>query len=440
MIKTLEFKLTLNQHQTALIDSWLEVQRYVWNRGLRMLKDFERFKHYNKHDKAYADCCPVPWEYRYIKGEDNQWVYVPYSIIKHHKKAPLSCPIPQDFKEPEIDRDSDFSLVKPFAHKHNQDKPWFLSCPFKVTQGTVKLLATSWQEYRKGKRKSPRFKRHGENKTLNDVQTGNATVIGGYIKLPKLGKVRVRSLENRWHDGAIVKTYRIKKEPSGCYLFLVGEFPDVTVKETGKTCGYDAGIVHILNDDDGNHVDIPKPLERRLKKLQRLSRQASRQTKQGKNQRKTYDRLAKLHEKIRRDRKAWHHKISTYAVRKYDAIAVENLNLQGMGRKPKPKPNEAGTGYEPNMASAKAVLNRRLKDAGIGALYSMMEAKAIQHGKIMERVPPQYTSQTCYNCGHTAKENRVDQSTFRCVNCGHTDNADTNAAKNIKRLAFGETS
>ena len=61
-IKTLEFKLSLNTSQAAMVDSWLDVQRWVWNRGLALLKEFEAFSHYNKHDKAYAPCCPVPWE------------------------------------------------------------------------------------------------------------------------------------------------------------------------------------------------------------------------------------------------------------------------------------------------------------------------------------------------------------------------------------------
>ena len=53
-IKTLEFKLSLNTSQAAMVDSWLDVQRWVWNRGLALLKEFEAFSHYNKHDKSYA--------------------------------------------------------------------------------------------------------------------------------------------------------------------------------------------------------------------------------------------------------------------------------------------------------------------------------------------------------------------------------------------------
>jgi putative transposase len=438
-IKSLEFKLSLNATQAAIVDDWLDTQRWVWNRGLALLKEFEAFSHYNKHDKAYAPCCPVPWEYRWTKDGD-QWVAIPYSPIRAHKKAGLSCPLPRHYREPQLDRDSEYSLTPLFAHKLHEDKPWFRACPYKITQGTIKLLATSWQEYRKGKRKSPRFKRRRDNRTLNDTQSGNAKVDGGFIKLPKLGRLRVRSLEDRWPEGTDVKSYRIMKEPSGYYLLLVGELPCERAKPTTKMAGFDAGVVHILNDDAGHHIDIPSPLKRRLRKIKRLSRKAARQQKGSNNQAKTYRKLARVHESVRRDRRAWHHKLSTFAVRKYAGIAVEDLKLANMTRRPKAKPKADGTGYERNMAKAKAGLNRAILDAGIGSLYAMIEAKSKAFGRKFVRVNPAYTSQTCNACGEVNSASRLTQSEFVCVGCGHTDNADTNAARNIRDTAFPEKS
>lgn len=46
--------------------------------------------------------------------------------------------------------------------------------------------------------------------------------------------------------------------------------------------------------------------------------------------------------------------------------------------------------------------------------------------------PASYTSQTCNVCGYIDKLNRPNQHIFKCKNCGHTDNADFNAAKNIR--------
>jgi len=74
-----------------------------------------------------------------------------------------------------------------FAYKLHADKPWLKECPYKITQGTIKLLATSWQEYRKGKRKSPRFKPSKGphcNKTLSDTQSGIAKIDGDGSSFP----------------------------------------------------------------------------------------------------------------------------------------------------------------------------------------------------------------------------------------------------------------
>jgi len=486
-IKTLEFKLSLNTSQAAMVDSWLDVQRWVWNRGLSLLKEFEAFSHYNKHDKAYAPCCPVPWEYRWVPNDgkaewrdaaivgsfDHKWRPMPLPLITESfpgqwSTKPTQCPLLQHlfeidnpsskgtltekvekgeairvwpsvsfYRKPELDQDSQYSLEKPFAKMRNPGKDDLLSCPTQWTQGTVKALATAWGEYRKGKRKSPRFKRKGEFISLS-TKTGGCSVDGGYISTSGLGRLRVRSLEGRWPHGAKVSCCRIMKEPSGYYLLLVGEVPSEIFKPSAKVAGFDAGVVHILNDDAGHHIDMPSPLKRRLKKIKRLSRKAARQQKGSVGQQKTYAALALEHEKVRRDRRAWHHKLSTFAVRKYGAIAVEDLKLANMTRRPKAKPKADGTGYERNMAKAKAGLNRALLDGGIGGMYSMMEGKAKDAGREFVRVSPAYTSQTCNACGVVHNASRLTQSEFVCVDCGHTDNADTNAARNIRDIAFPE--
>jgi len=65
----------------------------------------------------------------------------------------------------------------------------------------------------------------------------------------------------------------------------------------------------------------------------------------------------------------------------------------------------------------------------------------------VEPVQAAYTSQTCNACQHVAPESRESQAVFRCVACGHSDNADVNAARNIRdreptavgRTAVGRT-
>ena len=68
-----------------------------------------------------------------------------------------------------------------------------------------------------------------------------------------------------------------------------------------------------------------------------------------------------------------------------------------------------------------------------GQLGEFLSYKARREGIPFIEVDPHYTSQECSRCGHTTKENRATQESFRCVECGLSLNADTNAAINIAR-------
>jgi IS605 OrfB family transposase len=57
--------------------------------------------------------------------------------------------------------------------------------------------------------------------------------------------------------------------------------------------------------------------------------------------------------------------------------------------------------------------------------------KARRAGVPVVHVEPAYTSQTCCECGHVDKKNRVDQALFICRNCGVVAHADRNASHNI---------
>lgn len=66
----------------------------------------------------------------------------------------------------------------------------------------------------------------------------------------------------------------------------------------------------------------------------------------------------------------------------------------------------------------------------------MLEYKAAEFGVWVVYIDPAYTSQRCSECGHTARNNRRSQSRFCCRECGYADNADVNAAKNIRNAAL----
>ena len=61
-----------------------------------------------------------------------------------------------------------------------------------------------------------------------------------------------------------------------------------------------------------------------------------------------------------------------------------------------------------------------------------MEHIARKYDIAVSTVQASYTSKMCPICGCIEDGNRPNQETFECLECGHKDNADFNAAKNIR--------
>ncbi|MFJ4849943.1 RNA-guided endonuclease InsQ/TnpB family protein [Streptomyces sp. NPDC088733] len=98
------------------------------------------------------------------------------------------------------------------------------------------------------------------------------------------------------------------------------------------------------------------------------------------------------------------------------------------------------TGRGLSLEQLKGIRNRvRLRKPQRVALHSWAFArlgdfivyKAKRAGVPLVFVDPAYTSQTCAECGHVDKRNRVDQGLFICRGCGVVAHADRNASYNI---------
>ena len=101
-------------------------------------------------------------------------------------------------------------------------------------------------------------------------------------------------------------------------------------------------------------------------------------------------------------------------------IVMENLD-NGFGKcYVKDKDNE-GINY-----------NRKVKFLGLSSLKQEVEHIARKYDIAVSTVQASYTSKMCPICGCIEDENRSNQETFECIECGHKDNADFNAAKNIR--------
>ena len=76
--------------------------------------------------------------------------------------------------------------------------------------------------------------------------------------------------------------------------------------------------------------------------------------------------------------------------------------------------------------------NRIVSALCISSLKNEVEHIARKYDIAVSTVHASYTSKMCPVCGCIEDENRPTQEQFSCIECGHEDNADINAAINIK--------
>ena len=154
--------------------------------------------------------------------------------------------------------------------------------------------------------------------------------------------------------------------------------------------------------------------------------------KAGKRARKV---VSRVHERIRNRRHDFVHQTARRLVNLYGTIAVENLNIQGMSTRPKPKQDETGQ-YLPNGTSRKTGLNKSIQDAAWNQFLSVLSQKAESAARVVIEVEPAYTSQDCSNCGFRVRK-LLSQRVHACPNCGLVMDRDENAAVNILSKAVG---
>ena len=104
----------------------------------------------------------------------------------------------------------------------------------------------------------------------------------------------------------------------------------------------------------------------------------------------------------------------------FNYLVMEDLNLTSNKTKTKKKSEKEKINY-----------NDVAKTLRINNLKNVLERLCKKENFNFAKVNPVYTSQTCPICGNIDKKSR-NHRMFLCIKCHHTDDADINAAKNIK--------
>jgi putative transposase len=260
----------------------------------------------------------------------------------------------------------------------------------------------------------PRFHSANRYNSFTYKQFGNgATLENGLLVLSKLGRIAVRW--SRPLEGT-PKTVTISREADGWYAcFSCEGVPIQPLPLTGQQTGIDLGLESFATLADGSQIANPRMLRLAERHLKRAQRRVSRRTKGSHRRRKAIRLLARAHQKVRRARTDFHHKVALSLVQRYDTIYHEELQTANMLR---------------NHHLAKSIA-----DAGWSAFLSILSFKAVCAGKRAVAVPPAYTSQTCSGCGVIVHKG-LSVRWHTCPDCGMSLHRDHNAARNIERAGL----
>ena len=281
-------------------------------------------------------------------------------------------------------------------------------------QQTLRDLDRGFVNFFQKRAKHPTFRsKHDNHQSYRTLNQGNKIrIVGRYIKLPKLGFVKIRQSM----EVGEINNVTVEHTPTGKYFAVLNvTFEPEPMMNNGGVVGIDVGIKEFYSDSNGKTVHNPKYLERSLRKLGREQCRFSRKQKGSRNREKQRIRVAKVHEKITNQRNDFLQKQSTMLVRENQTICIEDLNVKGMLRNHK--------------------LAKSISSVSWSKFFEMLKYKALWYGNDLIRIPTMYpSSQTCSCCGYKnplVKDLSVRE--WECPNCHAIHDRDANASINILR-------
>lgn len=329
-----------------------------------------------------------------------------------------------------------------------EEFPWFGEAPYHCLQQALVDLETAYKNFWAGRTGGPKPRKRGQDDSFRFPDPAQVLLEGNLriadkrrtrsikqatLKLPKLGAVRC-VLHRSIPEGTRVLSVTVSRDANHWVASVLTEREvDQPADRSGAAViGIDLGVVQPVVLSTGQCFALPRASSGDHEHLARLQRRVASKKKGSENRRKAVRRLAAFKARQARIRRDAMEKATTAIAKNHGAVAMEDLRVRNMTA------SARGTVEEPGRnVAAKAGLNRSILDVAPGALRARLGQKLAASGGVLLLVPPAHTSQRCHVCGDIRPENRSERDRFACQACRHEEDADINAAQNIRARALG---
>ncbi len=232
----------------------------------------------------------------------------------------------------------------------------------------------------------------------------------GTLILSKLGHIKM--VMHRPLKG-IPKTATVKRTQTGKW------FVNITVQTeqdagslplSEEQVGIDVGLKTFAYLSTGEQIDNPRFFRKEEQALARAHRKLSKAPKGTLQREKRRKVVARVHERVRWRRENFIRQQVASLIKRFGFIAVEALVVRNLVKNPK--------------------VAKSIADAAWSSFFAQLLSKAEEAGRVVVRVNPAYTSQTCSGCGHR-HEMPLSVRVYECPVCGLVIDRDHNGSKNI---------
>lgn len=236
------------------------------------------------------------------------------------------------------------------------------------------------------------------------------------IKLPKLGKVKIKGYRNKEEiEGRIINTTIIKETTGKYYISVIIEEEERIKEKVSPTSivGIDLGVKDLVITSNGERYSNPKEIKKSEKRIKRLQRKLVRQIKGSNNYHKTRRKLASIYSKITNSRKHNLITIVNKLVKENDIIVSENLSVKTMHNT--------------------HTLTKYILDASFNKIINLLKWKSKEKGKYYYQIDRYYpSSRICSHCGEKTEETKdLGVRKWECEKCRNENDRDINASINI---------